>query len=339
MFVPPIYSGKVLKIYTGDTFVLATKILFLEEIAQMYQFTIHLDSVTAPIDKVPGGTAKEALIQKIEHQVVQLRDISTDRHGKIYAKVFLAEENVNEWLLKNNYVTKSQNGKKRRMSESDSILSVPSAPSLPSIRHYSCKDIIPENANSLTIDNFILPIIQRQNTNLSTTSTSIKTDCFLSHNWGEQNKNHHFVKRVNMELQKRGLKTWFDENQMDGNIRFRMAEGIDNTKCVVVFITKEYRDKVNGIDMTDNCKYEFSYAMNQLGSQNMIPVILEAEMRDTKKWKGELGAALGSMMYVDLSLASLNKEINDTMLELKYEDISRKIRKMVEREKRKSNKL
>jgi hypothetical protein len=132
---------------------------------------------------------------------------------------------------------------------------------------------------------------------------------------------------------------------MDGNIRFRMAEGIDNTKCVVVFITKEYRDKVNGIDMTDNCKYEFSYAMNQLGSQNMIPVVLETEMRDTKKWKGELGAALGSMLYVDLSLSTDTKlskdpkETEETMIELKYEDISRKIRKIVDREKRRSNKI
>jgi hypothetical protein len=327
----------VLKIYTGDTFVLATKIPFFHETletAPICKFTIHLDSVTAPIEKENGLITKEALIKKIEHQVVQLRDISTDRHGKIYAKVFLAEENVNEWLVKNNYGVRSKNGKKRRMSESDSILS---NPSLPSLKHYSCKDIIPEHSNGLTIDKFILPFIQRQNTNLSTASTSIKTDCFLSHNWGDQNKNHAFVKKVNMELQKRGLKTWFDENQMDGNIRFRMAEGIDNTKCVVVFITKEYRDKVNGIDMTDNCKYEFSYAMNQLGSQNMIPVVLETEMRDTKKWKGELGAALGSMLYVDLSISTDTKE--ETMLELKYEDISRRIRKIVEREKRKSNKI
>jgi len=328
-----------LKIYTGDTFVLATKIPFFHETietAPICKFTIHLDSVTAPIDKENGLITKEALIQKIEHQVVQLRDISTDRHGKIYAKVFLAEENVNEWLVKNNYGVRSKNGKKRRMSESDSILSLPSLESVKPF--YSCKDIIPEhtNTNTLSIDNFILPSIQRQNTPDVSISSSVKTDCFLSHNWGEQNKNHAFVKKVNLELQKRGWKTWFDENQMDGNIRFRMAEGIDNTKCVVVFITKEYRDKVNGMDMTDNCKYEFSYAMNQLGSQNMIPVVLETEMRDTKKWKGELGAALGSMMYVDLSQASLIKE--ETMLELKYEDISRKIRKMVDREKRKSNK-
>ena len=323
-----------MKIYTGDTFVLATKIPFLEESAQICKFTIHLDGVTAPIDKENGSITKEILIKKIEHQVVQLRDVSTDRHGKIYAKVFLAEENVNEWLLKNNYVVKSKNGKKRRMSESDSILSLPSVVQKP---YYSCKDIILEPMNNLSIDNFILPSIQCQNTSDVSISSSVKTDCFLSHNWGDKNKNHEFVKKVNLDLQKRGWKTWFDENQMDGNIRFRMAEGIDNTKCVVVFITKEYRDKVNGMDMTDNCKYEFSYAMNQLGSQNMIPVVLETEMRDTKKWKGELGAALGSMLYVDLSLSKDTKE--ETMIELKYEDISRRIRKIVEREKRKSNKL
>jgi len=312
----------VLKIYTGDIFSIATKISFLGEnafSATIYQFTIHLDGVTAPIDKENSLITKEVLTDKIEHQVVRLRDISTDRHGKIYAKVFLAGENVNEWLLKNNYVMKSKNGKRRRMSESDSCsCSLPLVSVKP---FYSCKYIIPEHSTLL---------IKAQNTSDDSISisSSVKTDCFLSHNWGEQNKNHEFVKKVNMELQKRGWKTWFDENQMDGNIRFRMAEGIDNTKCVVVFITKEYRDKVNGIDMTDNCKYEFSYAMNQLGSQNMIPVVLETEMRDTKKWKGELGAALGSMLYVDLSDMS--------MLEFKYEDISRKIRKMVDREKRKN---
>lgn len=119
IFVPPITFGKVLKIYTGDTFVLATKLPFFHETietAPICKFTIHLDGVSAPIDKENGSITKEILIQKIEHQIVQLRDVSTDRHGKIYAKVFLAEENVNEWLLKNQYVVKSQNGKKRRMS-------------------------------------------------------------------------------------------------------------------------------------------------------------------------------------------------------------------------------
>jgi hypothetical protein len=315
-----------LKIYTGDTFSIATKIPFFNETIEtspIYQFTIHLDSVTSSY--IEKDITKEILFQKIGNQIVQLKDVSTDRHGKIYANVFLAEENINDWLLKNKYVVKSKNGKRRRVSESDSYLSIPPLSTSITPIHYSCK--IPEN--------LILPQIQRQNTNLSSesTSTSIKTDCFLSHNWGENNKNHIIVKKINIELRKRGLITWFDENQMDGNIRFRMAEGIDNTKCVVVFITKEYRDKVNGIDMTDNCKYEFSYAMNQFGSQNMIPVILDTEMKDTKKWKGELGAALGSMMYIDLS----DTTNTDTMLEIKYEEMIRRIRKIIEREKRKNN--
>jgi hypothetical protein len=106
-----------------------------------------------------------------------------------------------------------------------------------------------------------------------------------------------------------------------------MAEGIDNTKCIVVFITREYRDKVNGIDMKDNCKYEFTYAMNQLGSQNMIPVIMEKEMRETNKWKGELGAALGSMLYVDLSV--------DVEIEKKYDELYKRIRHVIHRESKK----
>ena len=279
-----------MKIYTGDIFAIATKIPFYNETlenAPIYQFTIHLDSVIVT-------TNKDILTQKIGYKIVELRNVSTDRHGKIYATVFLAEENVNNWLLQNKYAIPCKNGKRRRMSESDSNILLP----------------------------IILPPIQqikRQDTECSNLS---KTDCFLSHNWGENNKNHILVNKVNLELQKRGVKTWFDENQIDGNIRFRMAEGIDNTKCFVVFITKEYRNKVNGMDMTDNCKYEFSYAMNQLGSQNMIPIVLETEMRDTKKWKGELGAALGNMLYIDLT---------DLFSDLKYEEIYQRILKIISR--------
>jgi hypothetical protein len=138
------------------------------------------------------------------------------------------------------------------------------------------------------------------------------------------------VSEVNMALKKRGLNTWFDENKIDGNIRYKMAEGIDNTKCVVVFITKEYRDKVNNMDMKDNCKYEFSYAVNQLGPQNMIPVIMQEEMRDNHKWKGELGAALGSMLYIDLS-----EDVSIIEFENKYDELYKRIKHIIDRENKK----
>lgn len=320
IFVPPIHYGKVTKIYTGDTFTMITKIPFLDETietASIHSFIIRLNYVAAPkimpMVNNNGKNARDALYKKIFGKVVELRDVSCDKHGKIFANVFLGNECINEWLLNNNYVFSCKNDRKRRVSESDSDAY---DKTLPEIN----KSIESSSLSPQKIDNFILPLIERPNTG----STSLETDCFLSHNWGEKQVNHEKVKKINMELKQRGIKTWFDENKIDGNIRFKMAEGIDNTKCVVVFITREYRDKVNGIDMKDNCKYEFTYAMNQMGSQNMIPVVMEKEMRETHKWKGELGAALGSMLYVDLSV--------DVEIEKKYDELYKRIRNIIHRE-------
>jgi hypothetical protein len=163
---------------------------------------------------------------------------------------------------------------------------------------------------------------------ISASFSTIQTDCFLSHNWGDDHKNHDNVRMINDALKKRGLNTWFDEYKIDGNIRYKMAEGIDNTKCVVVFITKEYREKVNRLDMKENCKYEFTYAMNQLGSQNMVPVVMEPEMRLTNKWKGELGAALGSMLFIDLAEQDKMSKLE---LEKKYDELYKRIQNIIHR--------
>ena len=33
----------------------------------------------------------------------------------------------------------------------------------------------------------------------------------------------------------------------------KMVEGIDNSRCVSVFITAMYQDKIGGINKNDNC--------------------------------------------------------------------------------------
>jgi len=322
IFVPPIHYGKVIKVYSGDTFTIITKIPFLNETidtTSIYSFIIHLNSVVSPKINDEGKTAREALYIKIYGKVVKLRNVSCDKHGKIYANVFFENTCINEWLLNNNYVFSCKNERRRRVSESDS-------------HHYdktkmniSIKYILESSPSPPKIDNFVLPPIMIYRPN--TASTSLETDCFLSHNWGERQLNHEKVKHINGALKNRGMQTWFDENKVNGNIRYKMAEGIDNTRCFIVFITREYRDKVNGIDMKDNCKYEFTYAMNQMGSQNMIPVIMEKEMRETNKWKGELGAALGNMLYVDFSEG---KE-----MEKKYDELYKIIKNMIHRNSKK----
>ena len=70
-----------------------------------------------------------------------------------------------------------------------------------------------------------------------------ETDFFLSHDWGKDEigrGNHERVMAVNDHLKKLGLKTWFDQDKMSGDIVKQMAEGIEKTKVVLVFITKRY---------------------------------------------------------------------------------------------------
>lgn len=80
---------------------------------------------------------------------------------------------------------------------------------------------------------------------------------FLTHDWGKDEldrQNHERVKKVNQILQAEGIKTWFDEERLQGNIRYQMAEGIENSYAMVVFVTRRYMEKVNSLDNRDNCK-------------------------------------------------------------------------------------
>lgn len=51
---------------------------------------------------------------------------------------------------------------------------------------------------------------------------------------------------INNELKARGILTWFDEEQMKGNIVTAMCNGIDKARCILVFVTSHYMTKVGG---------------------------------------------------------------------------------------------
>ena len=56
---------------------------------------------------------------------------------------------------------------------------------------------------------------------------TFKYDAFLSHNWGldmEEHDNHKRVARLNRKLKKRGIRTWFDADRMQGHIIDKMVE-------------------------------------------------------------------------------------------------------------------
>ena len=70
-----------------------------------------------------------------------------------------------------------------------------------------------------------------------------------AHDWGTDEKgrdNHARVAAVHAALTAAGMRCWFDEEQMQGDINARMTEGVDTSAVVVVFITKRYCAKVAG---------------------------------------------------------------------------------------------
>jgi hypothetical protein len=344
LYIPPIKYGKVVKIQNGNIVIISTILPYIDDTKDetpIYRFNIYLDGISLPkhssfLYKDNSKILNNELSKFIFGKVVQLKSIKTDKNGYLYATIFLDSINVNEWMIEHKYAIKSKKEAQRRKTENDETLYMKESnylyidSSLFSEVHerkyksYSKSKILNEDIqNSIDSQKTILPNIYPNINNYLK-----KSDCFLSHNWGESKSNHKKVALINKALQKRGLITWFDENEIEGNIRYKMAEGIDNTMCVLVFITKEYRDKVNGIDMKDNCKYEFTYAVNQLGSQNMLPVVMEKDMCNTHEWKGELGAALGSMLYIDFTDEKLKNHIE---LEKKYDDLYNIIKKFIKK--------
>lgn len=169
------------------------------------------------------------------------------------------------------------------------------------------------------------------------------TDCFLTHDWGTDElgrSNHERVARVNESLKERGFITWFDSDRLVGNIVSQMCNGIDRTKCIIVFITKNYIEKVSGDNANDNCQLEFNYALRQKSAKYMIPVVMERRVRDTQTWRGAvgmnmlhssygiwylcaniicswLGMALGGTLYVDL--------VEDANWEQQCDDLAKRI--------------
>ena len=74
-------------------------------------------------------------------------------------------------------------------------------------------------------------------------------DCFLTHDWGEDElgrDNHARVSEVYKRLKQAGFAPWFDEEFMRGDINQTMSDAMSRSSSVVAFITKRYIEKASG---------------------------------------------------------------------------------------------
>ena len=121
-FVPPVKKGIVVKVYDGDTITIASKLPYRK--SPIYRFSVRLNGIDTP--EIKGKTkdekdmaivARDALSAKILTKEVQLKNVSTEKYGRLLADVYCQGENLNSWMLENRYAV-SYTGKTKKSPNS-----------------------------------------------------------------------------------------------------------------------------------------------------------------------------------------------------------------------------
>lgn len=116
-FVPPITEGEVISVYDGDTITIVSKLPY--DASPLYRFSVRLAEIDCA--EIKGKTeyerelaqeAKCALQKLILNKVVTLKNLKTEKYGRVLADVYLGDLHINKWLLDNNYAVQYSGGKK-----------------------------------------------------------------------------------------------------------------------------------------------------------------------------------------------------------------------------------
>ena len=126
-FIPPIVAGKVIKVYDGDTITVASKIPGTA--LPIYRFRVRLAGIDSA--EIKGNTeeekraaieARDALHKLIFGKMIVLRNVGTEKYGRILADIYIENLHINQWMLDNNYAVPYDGGKKVRPPEWDNEL-------------------------------------------------------------------------------------------------------------------------------------------------------------------------------------------------------------------------
>jgi endonuclease YncB( thermonuclease family) len=123
-FVPPVTGGKVIKVYDGDTITIASKLPIAN--SPTYRFSVRLFGIDSAemkgktfSEKEEAIKARDALRALILGKTVTLRNVSTEKYGRVLATVYLGDINICDWMLQHKYALPYDGGTKHRPSEWD----------------------------------------------------------------------------------------------------------------------------------------------------------------------------------------------------------------------------
>lgn len=116
-FVPPVNNGKVIKVYDGDTITIASKLPIRN--SPVYRFSVRLNGIDTPEMKTKDENEKEIAQKAKEHlsglimdKMVTLKEVKTEKYGRLLAEVYYKDIHVNSNMVVNRYAVKYDGGTK-----------------------------------------------------------------------------------------------------------------------------------------------------------------------------------------------------------------------------------
>lgn len=116
-FIPPISSGFVVKVYDGDTITIISKLPYKDSV--LYKFSVRLNGIDCP--EIKGETLKEKqcaqlardeLSKLILNKHIILKDLKTEKYGRILAEVYLDDLHLNQYMIDKKLAVKYDGGTK-----------------------------------------------------------------------------------------------------------------------------------------------------------------------------------------------------------------------------------
>ena len=116
-FTFPIQGGRVIKVYDGDTITIASKLPFND--SPLYRLSVRLNGIDTPEikgknedEKLAAKNARDSLSALILNKYVTLKNIQSEKYGRILADVYLGDVCLNEWMIKERFAVKYDGGTK-----------------------------------------------------------------------------------------------------------------------------------------------------------------------------------------------------------------------------------
>mmetsp|Transcript_21246 Transcript_21246/g.59844 ORF Transcript_21246/g.59844 Transcript_21246/m.59844 type:complete len:320 (+) Transcript_21246:172-1131(+) len=122
----------------------------------------------------------------------------------------------------------------------------------------------------------------------------------ISYSWANQE----LALEISGHLKQAGYPVWIDVESMKGSTLEAMAAAVENSFCVVVVISEQYKDSVNC-----RTEAEFAYACRK----PIIPCMVDSSLYRPNGW---LGALVGTKLWFDMPFQQRKHSLRGLMHEI-----------------------